>query len=288
MSEDRPITIVPAWKKILEICPRGLIFVIGGLDRGKSTCVKWLINQHIMENRRTAWVDCDVGQSTLGLPGTLNLVFMDFRNGAYLKLEAVYFVGAVSPRGHMIPMIVGTGRLVERAKSLGAEAIVVDTTGMVSESSGGGALKQWKIEMLQPDLIVGIEKNFELFHILDPLENAGWPSMLRIPPSSAVMPRGPKVREARRNRRYHYYFQNATKLQINPAFPVFNPENACENTVLSLQDADGFSVALGILLKRELSGMEIITPLSDISKIYSLRFGKLKVDPVRLIELPPE
>jgi len=41
-----------------------------------------------------------------------------------------------------LPTVIGAHKLQQKAQELGAEAIVVDTTGLVSREAGGGALKQ--------------------------------------------------------------------------------------------------------------------------------------------------
>jgi polynucleotide 5'-hydroxyl-kinase GRC3/NOL9 len=139
------IVVPPQWSRLEMGALRGTVMVIGASDTGKSTLARYLYQAMCREGVPAAYLDADVGQSTLGLPTTSNVALPagpgDDRfppRGAQVR----YFVGATTPRGHMLPLVVGAYRLQQKALALGAEAIVVDTTGLVDRSQGGKALKQ--------------------------------------------------------------------------------------------------------------------------------------------------
>ena len=145
------VIVSPAWERLDadDLC--GTIMVIGDSDTGKSTLARYLFQHLTRRGCCAAYLDLDVGQSCLGLPTTLSLGLAagagaeDFPpRGERLS----FFVGATTPRGYMLPAVVGAYRLRERGRRLGAEATVVETTGLVDKSQGGKALKQWKIELL--------------------------------------------------------------------------------------------------------------------------------------------
>ena len=52
------------------------------------------------------------------------------------RADAIYFVGSTSPKGHMLPMVIGAMKLVEQARAAGADLIVVDTTGFIHGTQG--------------------------------------------------------------------------------------------------------------------------------------------------------
>jgi polynucleotide 5'-kinase involved in rRNA processing len=54
---------------------------------------------------------------------------------------------------------------------------------------------------------------------------------------------------------------------------------------MAFQDGEGFCLALGLLVGLTADIMEILTPLSDLSKVKSLRFGSMRVDPVTGVEI---
>lgn len=49
----------------------------GRTDSGKSTFVRWLGGELCRCRVRVGWLDADIGQSTLGLPATMNLAPSD-------------------------------------------------------------------------------------------------------------------------------------------------------------------------------------------------------------------
>ena len=75
------------------------------------------------------------------------------------------FVGATSAQGHLLPVVTGVSALHEQAKQMGADFVVVDSSGMVS-GINGQVLKYHKVEMLRPDLVVGLQRGEELLPLL--------------------------------------------------------------------------------------------------------------------------
>src|SRR5919198_3639288 len=80
----------------------GRVFVLGGVDTGKTTFTRRLARAGLESGQSVALVDADVGQSTLGAPGTVGLKIV--REAADLEPpvvpDAMSFVGSMSPRGH--------------------------------------------------------------------------------------------------------------------------------------------------------------------------------------------
>ena len=121
------------WRKIL---------VLGGVDRGKSTYCRFLTRRCLETGQRVAVVDTDVGQKDIGPPATLTLGYPEVAQSlAEVPPVAWYFLGATSPAGHLLPMIVGVRQLVDTAR---AAYIIINTTGFVT--GPGRVLKGYKIE----------------------------------------------------------------------------------------------------------------------------------------------
>ena len=97
----------------------------------------------VITGQKVGWLDGDIGQATLGVPGSVGLALLDAAGEERPRAEKSFFVGAVSPRGHMLPLLVGLRRLRDHALAAGAVTVLVDTTGLVAAEAGGGALKEW-------------------------------------------------------------------------------------------------------------------------------------------------
>src|SRR5207247_10186397 len=70
-----------------------------------------------------------------------------------------------SPQGHLLPVVTGVVALAQRARDGGADLLVVASGGLVSGISGQ-ILKYHKVEMLRPDLVVGLQRGEELQPLL--------------------------------------------------------------------------------------------------------------------------
>jgi polynucleotide 5'-hydroxyl-kinase GRC3/NOL9 len=64
----------PSWKAGLDDLRQArTILLLGATDTGKTTFLTWLANTLLVQQRRIAIVDADVGQSSLGPPTTIGL-----------------------------------------------------------------------------------------------------------------------------------------------------------------------------------------------------------------------
>ncbi|HYF11876.1 MAG TPA: Clp1/GlmU family protein, partial [Actinomycetota bacterium] len=131
------------------------VMLVGGLDTGKSTLSRRLLEAAVAAGRPAAYVDADLGQKTVGPPATMAMRVVrsadDLAPGRFEEADALAFVGATSPQGHMVQVISAVASLHRRALEAGAELVVVDTSGMVS-GVYGQILKYHKVEMVRPDL----------------------------------------------------------------------------------------------------------------------------------------
>ncbi len=292
------ISLPSEWERINPESLEGTIIVIGESDTGKTTFARYLFlalcRCHTCPEQgrrgRVAFLDCDVGQSTLGLPTTLNLALSGSEPSAFPPQGGTYsyFVGSTSPKGHMLPAVIGARKLQEKAQELGAEAIVVDTTGLVSREAGGGALKQWKIELLEPSVLVGLARGPELEHILWPWR---WDKRVRVydlPVSGYVNEKSRTKRITHREKKFLRYFWKAQTLAVPfRQVVVFGVEMMAGGRLLAFQDDEGFAIALGVAraYDRKSRELAIITPLSSLEGVSSVRFGSLRLDPVTGQEL---
>jgi polynucleotide 5'-hydroxyl-kinase GRC3/NOL9 len=199
-----------------------------------------------------------------------------------------YFIGSTSPRGHMLPTVVGARKLQMKAQEMGAEAIVVDTTGLVDRAAGGGALKHWKIELLQPSALVSLARGPELEHILWPWRRDRRVRVHELRVSKHVRERGRETRIRYREERFRDYLQKAGTLRVPiRRIVVFGIEEMSRGRVLAFQDEGGFALALGVAQEYERSSqtLAVWTPLTSIEKVSSIRFGTLRLDPATGQEL---
>jgi polynucleotide 5'-hydroxyl-kinase GRC3/NOL9 len=277
---DSGITVPTEWGSVPLGEMQGTVLVIGPPDSGKSTFSCWLAAELCLYHTRVGWIDADMGQSTLGLPSTMNLVLLAGSAGPIPAPSATFFIGDTSPRGHMLPVLVGNFLLRERATASGATAAVVDTTGLVAKERGGGELKTWKIELLRPSWIVAFRKEAEMAHLLGPLARDSRFRLVVLPVPNAVRPRTQEQRANRRQEAFAQYFRETRSRKIRIGrLPIHGTDLLCPRRLIAFQDRDGFARALGIVLSAVGGEMLVRTPLADFSEVCALRAGSLRIDP---------
>jgi polynucleotide 5'-hydroxyl-kinase GRC3/NOL9 len=197
----------PEWESVSEtlLSEKGTGIIIGSTDSGKSTFARFLIGKFLMQNLSVCLVDSDVGQSALGLPGTISM--KDFRLPDDLQnfvFEKMSFIGAVNP-AKSIPSVIESTKRMSKFCAENAEVTLIDTSGLIS-GEPGKLLKTGKIRAIQPDYVFALQWSDELEHILDLLENT---SIFRIRTSEGVKIRTISQRTAYRKNKFEEYFNRA-------------------------------------------------------------------------------
>lgn len=295
------------WRKVL---------VLGASDRGKSTYCGFLAERLCGAGFKVAFVDADIGQKDIGPPATITLGYCEERTPlAEIQPAAFYFVGAVTPVGHFLPMVVGTRRLLDLAK---APFAIIDTTGLIQGS--GQALKSFQIDSLQPDIIIALGHKSELREIIKSHRHF---NIQRLRPSEKARAKPSQVRRMKREQAFRRYFQKAREavldldrlvLQRSPLFngkAIEDPrfvygERVGDRVVAVAQEAlatplEGFHVlkagfeknllcgvadrfgeglGIGIIKSIDFERLQVLllTPVS-VKRIKVLQFGDLYVSP---------
>lgn len=278
------IEIPPYWEQLNLEGLSGLLMVIGAPDTGKSTFARYLYTRLCAFHERVAFVDGDIGQASLGPPTTMTLAV---RQGGEIGFppggpRVRVFVGANSPRGHMLPTLIGVYKLARRAQELGATVTVVDTTGLIAPEQGGPALKQAKVDLLEPTVLFAIRRGNELEPILGPLRRSARTRVVELPAASAVRRRDMPARQAYRARLFARYFADAYPLEISWArLAVFPAPSFTRYRLVALEDRRGFALALGIVLEADHARrtLLLLTPAHSLNEVDALRVGDVGVNP---------
>lgn len=274
------VRVPPEWERILAGDLRDPVVVIGRTDRGKTTLVRWLVSRLVRQGLRVGWIDADVGQSTLAMPTMQALAVVEGPPAEALpRPVARFFVGATTPRAHMLPCVVGIQRLRERAIDLGCERLVVDTTGLVAPSEGGVALKTWKVELLAPATVVALERHGELAPIVEPLSRDPRVRTFRLEPVPEARVRPAAERTQRRAASFRGYFGDAGVADLGGRdLPVYGRRPVRRGRLVGLVGRQGFCVGLGVVEEWRADRRSIRTP-EPLDEVVALRLGSLAVDP---------
>lgn len=273
----------PDWEgvrdELLEL--RGVAILLGTTDCGKSTLARHLIRELINRRLTAALVDADIGQSALGLPGTVSL--KSFRTPAELesfRYDRMSFVGTVNP-AHIISLLVAaTGRMTALARRT-ADITLIDTTGLVAGNLGK-ALKLAKIREVRPELVIAIQHRDELEHILPLLEI---PVRL-LKPSPMARTRSPEARAAYRRRRLADYFARSASTEFlvsvrDAAFvyrsrpAILSETHAEPGTLIGLNHQED-TLALGIVGELDDVSVAFRSPLTTLRWVNRVVLGDFK------------
>lgn len=260
------------------------IMLIGGADTGKTTLVEAL-SDRLSRDYRTAILDLDMGQSHIGPPTTLGwgAVHGGFKGWERIRTAGFYFTGATSPPGNLLPSLAGARLLLDRALQRCAK-VVIDTTGLISEPLGR-VYKQYKIDLLAPDIVIGIERTNELGHILDAYRRQKQPRVFRVSASGLAIQKTVIKRTDWRARRYREYFKQASELRIDTGsvglrFTRDIEEAGLDARLVSFRDSVERDLALGYITDADLerNWLSVRTPLKKGAAYTTIIIGRAKVE----------
>lgn len=272
-------------QKLLEILSnkKGIIFLLGRTDTGKTTFAKELIKRYLEKNKKVAFIDSDVGQSTIGPPTTISLKLIkcneDALNNNYSNL---YFVGSTSPRGHFLPMIMGTYKLSQIfLKSV--YSTIIDTTGLVL-GDYGQKLKFYKINLILPRYLVIFEKEDELKSYREMFKNNKKIKILILKIKDDIKERSYTQREEYRRKKFREYFKKGKEQILNLGELSFFPplvefkSRVQRFNILGLEDENNKLLGVGIFLGFEQNeNIKIYTPITNINRVNFLKLGSIKI-----------
>ncbi len=298
-----------AWQVLSRALARrpGVVLFLGASDTGKTTFLRATAS-HLAQTGifPLAVVDADIGQSTIGPPTTvgLTLVTKDNRRillSGRLPCQAMRFVGAFSPVGHLLQTIVATKKLVDKALSRGAKAVLVDTTGLIAQSVGF-QLKLNKIQLLEPSHVVALQREGELEALLSAL--ARWPGLTvhRLAVSDHVRTRSPAERYRYRTSCFALYFRDATRVSLETGklsilspptglsklttesfppviLPGSFPSQSFVGCLLGLNNARNETLGLGLLERVTHRGekMAVLTPLRNSTRVRIVQVANIRL-----------
>ncbi len=279
------MNIIPKsdWEIILTklIKNKGIILLIGASDTGKTCLSKYLLKELLSQNINTCLVDSDIGQSSLGLAGTICMkIFQNLIDLNNFYFDKMLFIGSVNASEHVTSIISGTKRMVDMCKCK-AEVTIIDTTGFVS-GEAGKKLKLCKINEIKPDHIIATQRGHELEHILNEVKNF---SINRISVSSNVNVRNREKRVRYRVKKLESYFAGDIAkeyiLNIKDVKSFYNDEYIdisdkfiIKGAVIGLNNNED-TIALGKFIERDSDSITLRSPIGSLKAINKLVFGNL-------------
>jgi polynucleotide 5'-hydroxyl-kinase GRC3/NOL9 len=262
------------------------VVLVGGLDTGKTSLSRSVLTAAVEAGRPAALLDADVGQKTVGPPATVTLKMVrsaaDLEPGSLAVADEMSFVGSTSAQGHLLPVVAGVARLHRRAKDEGADLVVVDTSGLVSGITGQ-VLKYHKVELLEPDLVIGLQRGEELLPLLGVIQRFFPTQVVPLGVHPDVVPTTVDRRADNRERAMRAYFSgDLHRFRVKPtvfmpALPPLFDVPKLHRMLVGLSNGAGAYTGLGYLEYAQDEGvLRLISPVAAGPK--ALRLGSVRLD----------
>lgn len=250
------------------------IFMLGSVDVGKTYAVTSIANAFFAQGLKVAVVDTDVGQSDIGPPCCIGMGIQEkeLRTLLEVPVHSLCFIGNTSPNRYTHECVKGAAASVAKAKELGADIIIVDSTGWI-EGEDAKLFKLFEIKEIKPSLVIAIERENELRHIIINLNT----NVIKLPVSREVRSRSREERKALREEAYNRYFSNAKTRAFDPPAMAWMLE---EGTIMGLFYSDENEiVGLGIFMNWDYEQGKVIvfTPVDDIETDIKMKTGAVKL-----------
>lgn len=271
------------------------VLLIGGMDTGKSTMSIQIAREALRKGRSVAYVDADIGNSTVGPPTCVGLKVLhteaDLRTISVA--DRLHFVGGISAERLVLQHVIATAAMAAAGRDE-ADLVVVDTTGTVS-GVVGQTLKYHKVELIRPDLVLALQRGGELEPVIGMLRRFFATDVLALPADPDVTASAPDERAAARARLFEAAFTEpldrwrVRETVFAPTLPMGLDLTRLDGVVVGVQDGSGTCLGLGRLEFRD----EILRVVTNAGEgMQGLRLGSLRLDldtlehrPVNLREL---
>ncbi|XP_018321404.1 protein CLP1 homolog [Agrilus planipennis] len=200
-----------------------ITLVVGPCDVGKSTLCQILLNYAVRMGRRPLFVDLDVGQGQISIPGTIGALLIErpasLDEGFSQEAPLVYQYGHKTPSTNSTLFSMVANQLacvvkerLESNKKTKASGVIINTCGWIK----GGGYKQLinHAKSFEVDVILVLDQERLYNELVRDLPS--FVKIVFIPKSGGVVERSKNSRSEARDQRIREYFYGTPK---NPLYP---------------------------------------------------------------------
>ncbi len=219
MPDTSPLTTADALAHMQTLPPGATLLLLGAPDTGKTTWAAAAVRALLESGKTVAVLDCDLGQSEIGPPGTVGAALAEPKGEAPpralrdLSPLALYFVGATSPARHALDWCVGACQMARVAKKRRPDLLLVDTCGW-TQGAAAVTAKRRLCELLLPHAVYAFTRGAELNPLLHAFAHLSAPTLHRIAPSPEVGRKTPAARSTRRAARFLSALDGAREITL--------------------------------------------------------------------------
>lgn len=190
-----------------------IVLVIGPTDSGKSSLCQILVNYAARLGEHVSYVDLDVGQNDISIPGCIASICvdkpMDIEHKWAHYSPLVYFYGYTSPENdklynvQMDNLVKALKMRDERDEKYRSSGWIINTCGWIDGK--GYKIILDTIDKFSPDVVIVMDHERLLNDIKNDVKNENI-TIVKLPKSGGVVTRTTIYRKKSRNRRIKEYF----------------------------------------------------------------------------------
>ena len=261
-----------------------IVILVGDTDTGKSTLAIYLANMAIRHGLVPSIIDADIGQGDLAPPtaigaAVLSKQVVDLRD---VNTSVFEFVGSISPVGFEELIAKKLRSMLDRTSQL-ADICIVNTDGYVR--NGGVQYKAMIAEELQPDAVISLGENAELFEMWH--KGASW-QILRARSSNQVY----KSRFERLNRRLDQFLRyvgngyftivNLSEVKFDYMNMLFSPSDLFQSPIKQLEPDNMTGMFVGLGSNGNVMGFGVIISVNSDNGIVHIQTNINSFDTIYL------
>lgn len=212
-------TIPDSWRRVTkEVLSRPkpcTVMVLGNIDSGKTSFCTYLINTSLKSQGKPAIIDTDLGQSDIGPPTSIgfSIISESVADLFSAKPATIIIMGRTSSKGITQRVVSSLTSIMKQISERAIDLTVINTDGWI-EGDEARTYKTELIRKISPNLVIGIQRNAELEHILHSVEEKGC-NVLRTVTSSTIKRRNHEEHRELREQSYKKYLGKPTLRNLN-------------------------------------------------------------------------
>lgn len=220
MADTALLSLSEALAQAQLLPPGATLLLLGAPDTGKTTWTLEAVRALTGQGKTVAILDCDLGQSEIGPPGTVGVALAQppshgsLRTLRDLEPLALSFVGATSPARHALEWCVGACRMARVAKKHRPDLLLVDTCGWV-QGPGAVQAKHALADLLLPQAAFAFRRGSEIDPLLRSFAHLALPALSLVTPAPEAGRKTSAARATRRAARFVKALEEAQEVTVS-------------------------------------------------------------------------
>lgn len=219
MADTAPLSPSDALALAGQMPSGSALLLLGASDTGKTTWTLEAVRALTGQGKTVAVLDCDLGQSEIGPPGTVGVTLAlphphaSLRSLRDLAPLALGFVGATSPARHVLQWCAAATQMARAAWRLHPDLLLVDTCGWVQGPEAVDA-KHALADLLRPHTVFAFRREGEIDPLLRVFAHLSPPDIHCVTPAAEAGRKTSAARATRRMARFAKAMEQAQEMTL--------------------------------------------------------------------------